>query len=215
MKCLYQFDVQQLNNLIEKELLLGHWLIRDDKIKNRTDSILCSDRFTQIKRQADRNGISYNDLEVVTWFDTLKTMYTTFSRIEDEDLKNNIIIFQEFCIPYSNKRADYILVYDNKMLIVEFSFNKLRYEFNYETKLQQAIGYKELLSNILPKEIDIGTYTFLLEPEEDGRGKAFFIEGTQYLSNHYNINDFAQYIEKFFKKNLYLAYNSIVNLDED
>ena len=118
-----------------------------------------------------------------------------FDRVEDEDIRNNLKILQEYCIPYSRKRADYLLIYDNKILILEFSFNKLNYEFNYETKLQQAIGYKELLSNILPKEIEIGTYTFLLEPEEDARGKTIYFEvdGEKHTANHCKMYDLAKY----------------------
>ena len=216
MKCLYQLSVDELNKLVEKDLCLTYWNIRNDKITSRTDAIHFSDRYVKIKKQANVNGISYNDIEVVTWFDTLVTLYYVFDRVEDEDIRNNLKIMQEYCIPYSRKRADYILVYDNKILILEFSFNKLNYEFNYETKLQQAIGYKELLSNILPKEIDIGTYTFLIEPEEDANGKIIYIEvdGEQYTTNHWGMNDLANYIEKFFKKNLRLAYNAILQIDE-
>ncbi len=192
------------------------WFIRDDKITNRTDAIYLSDRYGKIKQQADINGISYNDIEVATWFDTLVTLYYVFDRVEDEDIRNNLKILQEYCIPYSRKRADYLLIYDNKILILEFSFNKLNYEFNYETKLQQAIGYKELLSNILPKEIEIGTYTFLLEPEEDARGKTIYIEldGEKYTANHWKMDDLAKYIEKFFKKNMKVAYNAILQLED-
>lgn len=192
------------------------WFIRDDKITNRTDAIYLSDRYGKIKQQADINGISYNDIEVATWFDTLVTLYYVFDRVEDEDIRNNLKILQEYCIPYSRKRADYLLIYDNKILILEFSFNKLNYEFNYETKLQQAIGYKELLSNILPKEIEIGTYTFLLEPEEDARGKTIYIEldGEKHTANHWKMYDLAKYIEKFFKKNMKVAYNAILQLED-
>lgn len=216
MQCLYQLNVDELNKLVEKDLNLTYWFIRDDKITNRTDAIYLSDRYGKIKQQADSNGISYNDIEVVTWFDTLVTLYYVFDRLEDEDIRNNLKILQEYCIPYSRKRADYLLIYDNKILILEFSFNKLNYEFNYETKLQQAIGYKELLSNILPKEIEIGTYTFLLEPEEDARGKTIYFEvdGEKYTANHWKMDDLAKYIEKFFKKNMKVAYNAILQLED-
>lgn len=192
------------------------WFIRDDKITNRTDAIYLSNRYGKIKQQADINGISYNDIEVATWFDTLVTLYYVFDRVEDEDIRNNLKILQEYCIPYSRKRADYLLIYDNKILILEFSFNKLNYEFNYETKLQQAIGYKELLSNILPKEIEMGAYTFLLEPEEDARGKTIYFEvdGEKHTANHWKMYDLAKYIEKFFKKNMKVAYNAILQLED-
>lgn len=195
---------------------MGNLFFRDDKITNRTDAIYLSDRYGKIKQQADINGISYNDIEVATWFDTLVTLYYVFDRVEDEDIRNNLKILQEYCIPYSRKRADYLLIYDNKILILEFSFNKLNYEFNYETKLQQAIGYKELLSNILPKEIEMGTYTFLLEPEEDARGKTIYFEvdGEKHTANHWKMYDLAKYIEKFFKKNMKVAYNAILQLED-
>jgi hypothetical protein len=207
-------NVEELTKLVKEELYLENWFILKDKISKRTDSVQSTLRFSKIKNQADKQEISYNDTEVVTWFDSLHALYLAFDRTEDDYLKQNIIIFQEYCIPYSRKRADYLLLYDNKILILEFSFNKLDLEFNYETKLQQAIGYKELLSNILPKEIEIGTYTFLLEPEADENWHSLYIDGTNLPPNHYKIDDLANYIEKFFKKNLHLAYNSISQIEE-
>ena len=92
---------------------------------------------------------------------------------------------------------------------MEFSFNKLGYELQYETKLQQAIGYKELLSNILPKEVDIGTYMFFVEAEEDKWGEAIYVENTEELPNSSKIEQLAKYIEKFFKKNENFAIDSL------
>ncbi len=213
MKYLYSLTNKTLNRLVEDKLNIKQWFIRNDKIKNRRESISSSERFKILKAQAEKLNFYFDDTEVVSWLDTLVTMYCVFACIEDEHLKNHITILQEYCIPYSYKRADYLLVYDNKILIIEFSFNKLGYEFNYETKLQQAIGYKELLGNILPKEIDIGTYTFLLEPEEDKYGNAIMINDE--LPNDSKISAFADYIEKFFKKNNNLALDSLKRLDEE
>ena len=78
--------------------------------------------------------------------------------------------------------------------------------------MQQAIGYKELLSNILPKEIDIGTYTFLVEAEEDKEGNSITLKNTDFLPNHYKIENLANLIEKFFNKNIDLAINSLKQL---
>lgn len=86
MKCLYELSVEQLVELVEKDLYLTKWFIRDDKISNRTDSVQYTDRFLKIKKQAEKKGISYNDIEVVTWFDTLITLYQIFGRIEDDDI---------------------------------------------------------------------------------------------------------------------------------
>ena len=216
MKYLYQFSIDGLDKLVENELNLSRWYIRDDKIRSRTDAIHFSERYNKIKKQADNNGISYNDEEIVTWFDTLVMLYCAFGKVKDSSIRKDLRILQEYCIPYSNKRADYLFLYENRILILEFSFNRLNYELNYETKLQQAIGYKELLSNILPKEIDIGTYTFIVKPEEDEHGKPLSkeIDGEEYYPNDWKINDLANYIEKFFTKNSGFAYNAISQIED-
>ena len=74
------------------------------------------------------------------------------------------------------------------------------YELQYETKLHQAIGYKELIGNILPKEIDIGTYTYLVDPG--------------LISDSPKVYDLAAYIEKFFNKNIDLAIKTLTLLDD-
>ena len=212
IQCLFNFDYEELTDIVENVLYIKNWFIRKMDIDTRTDNISKTERFLYLKELAENKNISFDTREVVTWLDSLTTLYYVFDNIQDEHLKDNIKIIQEYCIPYTKKRADYLLIYDNKILIIEFSFNKLGYELQYETKLQQAIGYKELLSNILPKEIDIGTYTFLIEPEEDENGKVFKIENTNYYPNHYKIEDLACFIEKFFNKNINLAINSLKQL---
>lgn len=212
IQCLFKLNYERLTEMVEDTLNIKHWYIREDKITNRTDSICNSERFLYLKKQAQKNNIIFNNTEIVTWLDSLNILYYVFDSLENEHLKNSIKIIQEYCIPYQNKRADYLLIYDNKILIIEFSFNKLGYELQYETKLQQAIGYKELLSNILPKEIDIGTYTFLVEAEEDSQGNMITLKNTDYLPNHYKIQNLANLIEKFFNKNIDLAVNALKQL---
>lgn len=209
MKYLYKMDWAALQQLVQFDLFLDGWTIFNEGIQYRMDRVkdaysyqgsLMEARYNSIVAQADRNGIGYNENEIVTWFDTLTVMYHVFQQMEDEALRDHIVILQEYCIPYSNKRADYVLCYDNKILIIEFSFHKLGYELQYETKLHQAIGYKELIGNILPKEIDIGTYTYLVDPG--------------LISDSPKVYDLAAYIEKFFNKNIDLAIKTLTLLDD-
>lgn len=209
MKYLYKMDWAALQQLVRFDLFLDGWTIFIEGIQYRMDWIKdaygyqgssMEARYNSIVSQADRNGIGYNENEIVTWFDTLTVMYHVFQQMEDEALRDHIVILQEYCIPYSNKRADYVLCYDNKILIIEFSFCKLGYELQYETKLHQAIGYKELIGNILPKEIDIGTYTYLVDPGS--------------ISDSPKVYDLAAYIEKFFNKNIDLAIKTLTLLDD-
>lgn len=209
IQCLFKLNNELLTELVEDTLNIENWCIRDDELENRVDSIYYSERFQYLKELALKREMIFNDTEIVTWLDSLNILYYVFDNIKNEYLKDSIKIIQEYRIPYTNKRADYLLIYDNKILIIEFSFKKLGYDLQYETKLQQAIGYKELLSNILPKEIDIGTYTFLVEAEEDLYGNAMTLKNTDLLPNHYKIEHLAQFIEKFFNKNCDLAINAL------
>lgn len=213
MKCLYELNYKLLNELVKEKLNLENWLIRNQDIRRRKDAISYSDRYAILKKRASDLSFFYSNTEIVSWLDTLSILLSVFDIIDDEYLQNNIQIFQEYCIPFSNKRADYLLAYDNKILILEFSFDKLGYEFNYETKLQQAIGYKELLSNILPYEVDIGTYTFLIEPEESENGKVYYVNDGNNLPNDRKIKSLAEYIVHFFKKNINLAVSSLKKFD--
>ena len=215
MNCLYDMTYDELKELVEEVLHLEYWCVRDDELRNRMDSIAYSDRFKELKERATEKGYAFNDIEIVTWLDTLNILYYVFDKMEDERLRDEIRILQEYCIPYSNKRADYLLVYDNKILILEFSFNKLGYELQYETKLQQAIGYKELLGNILPKEVDIGTYMFLVEAEEDKWGGTLYVDDTEKLPNQDKMKDLAKYIEKFFKKNENFAVDALLRISNE
>ena len=120
----------------------------------------------------------------------------------NEEILNRLTIFQEFQIPFTNKRADYLLVFQNKILIVEFSFDKLGKEYKFEAKLNQAVNYKELLSNLLPPHIKIGTYTFLINPEVDQDGR-YILKYNRYTdeeeqANNEKMSDFAAYINLFF-----------------
>lgn len=201
MHCLYQLDLESLNILIEDTLSINNWWIYNESLNERLNKIRDKDYFKILKNQAKRKNIKCNDVEIVSWLDTLNLLYFSVNNSSDK-IKDNITIFQEFCIPLSNKRADYVLAYKNNLLIIEFSFNKLGTEYNYEKKLTQAIGYKELLSNLLDKNIKIGTYTFLVEPETED-GKRIFIpskyKSENVFPNYDKTIDLANYIDIFFK----------------
>lgn len=211
-QCLFELSAESLFELVKDTLSIENWFIREDSIANRTNAICCSERFLYLEKIAKKKKIKIDNAEIVTWLDSLTILYYVFKKMEDEYLKDSIIILQEYCIPYHNKRADYLLVYDNKILILEFSFNKLGYELQYESKLRQVMEYKELLSSLLPKEIDIGTYTFMVEPEEDKWRNTINLKNTDFLPNHYKIENLAQFIEKFFKKNIDQAINALKQL---
>ncbi len=213
MKCLYELTVEQLYKLVDEDLSLDGWIIWNEPLAKRTEAAQSHKRFEILKSRATKQGFNKIENEIVTWFDTLTLLCATLRQIDDIELKENLKIFQEFRMPYSRKRADYLLVYDNKILILEFSFDNLGYEQKYEAKLRQASSYKEILGVFLPKDIDIGTYTFLLDPDEDKYGNFLYNTDTERRVNDDKVEELAYVIVKFFKKNLKSAYHSLMNLD--
>ena len=209
MRCLYHLKAEQFENFVENELHLDNWMIRADTIQHRLDMIKDSKKFEILKSRAKMVCLKFNDTEIVSWFDSMNILYHTLARITDKSLLDDLVILQEFCIPFTNKRADYLLVYENKVMVVEFSFENLGYEFRYETKLRQAISYKELLGIILPAGIDICTYTFMIDPEEDSSGTEVYVDKKGNTSNEYKMDAFSECIETFFNKYRGLAIGAL------
>ena len=84
---------------------------------------------------------------------------------------------------------------------------------NMNINCSKRVATKKYLGVFLPKEIDIGTYTFLIDPDEDKEGRFIFDSETKRRVNDDNVEELATVIEKFFKKNLRSAYNAIKQLD--
>ena len=100
MNCLYNMLYGDLKELVEDVLHLEYWSVRDDELRSRMDSIAYSDRFKELKERATEKGYVFNDIEIVTWLDTLNILYYVFDKIEDERLCEDIRILQEYSIPY-------------------------------------------------------------------------------------------------------------------
>lgn len=197
--CLFYFEsIEQFQEIVEN-YGIDSWMIYAMPLSERTDRISYSDRYQYLDKQNDKTGTTNNKQEIVSWIDTMNFMYLMADNIEDKD---GIIIIQELKIPYSNKRPDYILIKNNKILVIEFSFKKLGDEYQYENKLTQAIGYKELLSNILPNHIQIATYTYLIKPEAQDYFSDIYVD-SKYTDKKVDPNydgriEMAKYIDNYF-----------------
>ena len=203
MKALYNLKVNEFKKLI-KDLHLTNWIVRDDTAPSRRKQVEDRSYFIDLKRRAEAEGIAASDDEIISWLDTLNLLYYAFERV-DEHLLNRIQIIQEYTIPFTRRRADYLLVSSNKILILEFSYDKLGKEYKFENKLTQAIYYKELLSNLLPSYIKIGTYTFMINPEAgpNGENVSKYNKYNKYcnsedLANNEKVDDLGEYINLFF-----------------
>ncbi len=214
MKNLHWLNCDELNKLVKDDLHLASWLVYDMSAEDRAKMVDCTYKYQYLKNRAEEQEIKPQSAEIISWLDTLNIMYYVLDFVAPQ-IRNELQILQEMEIPFTNKRADYVLVYRKKILIVEFSFQNWNRRDKFENKLNQAAGYKELLSNVLPPHIEIGTYTFLIEPESDKSGRVVKrlnkYTKEQELPNNEKIQEFGGYINLFFEKDFedamyYLGY---------
>lgn len=105
-------------------------------------------------------------------------------------------LISEYKIKMSkNRRIDYILCLNNKLLLIEF---RLSNDFPntssmWQKKELELIIYKELLSNYLPDQVKVLVYAFIGMPEFDGNTP--IIKHQKY--NMENLEYLAEYIRLF------------------
>jgi len=162
-KCLYKYD--NLKDISEENFKISNWKIIDDCILNRTEKIENYYFFEKLKKDSKSFLGKINKEEIVSWLDSLTILNKLRKSKElDEKIKKDIVIFQEYLIPYSNNyRADFLLCLGNKILILEFSYSKSASKYN--EKLLQALRYKETLQTIIPRDYIVGQFIFTYFPE--------------------------------------------------
>ena len=224
MKCLFNYNIYQFMKFAE-ELKADSWYIFNDDIENRYNKIKNSYYFNELKNKADSNNIQYDDLEIVSWLDNISIIYNTIDNLfNDEEYEiskealNKIHIIGEYHIPYSNNRADITIVYENKIIIVELSYDKFKNYERFKRKLDQVICYKELLNNLLNNHIEVATYTLIIEPEADENNNDIEIY-SELLHDYVLPNDekcfiFSQFIVKYFQNTKKNALNELKNLED-
>ena len=188
MKYLFKGKIKEFKDFTKGDLGLNKWLVYEETIKDRYEQVKEYSYFKKLNDLAEKHNLYFDETEIISWLDSQKIMLKVIKELI-MNIVDEIDIIQEFHIPFTNKRADYLLVKDNKIIIIEFSYSNLeKKDYQYQTKLNQVINYKELLSNVISKNIEIGTYTFIIHPEEDNKD-----------SNTEQINNFINYINYFFK----------------
>ena len=209
--CLNQFKgCSEFLGYIEDELRIDNWLIWDESLSARanyldegkkgTDEINIA--YETLQRNASQNGISAEPGEIVSWLDTLRILFDAMLEIDlPEDISKELTIIQEYRVPFTTKRADYLLIYKNRILILEFSQDNSD-STKYSSKLQQVLGYKELLSVLCPENIEIGVYVYLIKTESIVPYNRFVHIDKHTLANYKNTCTLAQYIRIFFTKEM-------------
>ena len=201
LKHLLKFNTTtNFSDFFNENIMYSKWKIVDLSIRERIENVSRKNKyFSNLYKLADEKNLSYNKSEIISWLDSLSIMSRVISRLSAKNIELTFI--KELHIPYSNRRTDYTILKGDKVLILEFSFKKYKAdkddfeEFQYINKLTQAMCYKELLSNIFPADIKIGTYTFLIEPEYDDE---YDQKQEMENKNETNITSLVGFINDFF-----------------
>ncbi len=208
----YLLNFETVTDFLKKvdELCLTNWYIYDMSIEERLKRVKNSPYFKNLSNLAHKMEINADNTEIISWLDTMNYMYYALNKDILKEIHDDIQILQEMVIPLTKKRADYVLFSHNKILIIEFSFNKWKKEYQYENKLMQVIGYKELLASLLPQHILIGTYTVLLNAEYDECGYDELEINSKYtgrpiMPNNDTQIELASFINKFFSNDIQLS----------
>lgn len=132
--------------------------------------------------------------QLVTFFDTMYLMYQILIDINDSKIQNEMKIIMEYQIPsVSLQRIDYLLIFRNKILILEFTkaSNSSVLSKTKTEKDQQLTGYKNNLISLIAKpEIVISTGTCVYLDESSNNN----IE-----HNQSSINEIRKLINRTFK----------------
>ncbi len=216
MKCLNKFSYNEFQDFID-ELDLSYWTVWNTGIAERLERCETSARFQYLQNLAIEKGMQSNPREILSWLDSLKILKETLKEIP-QNILDKLTIVQEYQIPFSRKRADYLLIFQNKVLILEFSFKYDDTETQFENKTIQILGYKERLIDLLPSHIEIGTYTYLIYPELEPDTYEEILRTNKYtqiedLANSENNNSLASYITLFFNKDRESALSHLCYLD--
>ena len=214
MEYLYNFTNDSLSYFI-KQYKLHNWWIYNQDINKRYETIENSTYVKELIKKAEKNKISPDKHEIVSWIDNLSIIYTSLNYTYEINSKAcwNLRIIGELHIPFSNCRCDIALIKDNKILLIELSYLKnMSRKEKYEQKLNQVMYYKELLSNALPKHIEIATYSFPIEPETDSKGNPELIYSHIAEKEIYKNHDSCYYLGKFIAT---FFQNTLQNAEEE
>ncbi len=179
--------------------------------------------------------------ELITTIDSLYILQKIISTIKNDELKNNLMILQELCVPTFEettfpKRIDYLLMYNKKILIIEckeyiydlfeiedlepdYYKKRINYAYNELIEYQKLLSeshiayYLQKLNPLLSNTIiEIGIYPILYSKKPPFEREEI---------NADTIKKDAESIKEFFLKNnskkfksIFLKNNNNINQNE-
>lgn len=197
------FDsVLDFKGFLERLQMPSNWVItmeknnlRGERVKDRPYVNYLRDLF--MEKGLFRRNISI--AEIVSLLDSYTIMMRVIKHLENmvgtARLKH-LKMYSEYKIYFSkNRRIDYVLEYNNRLLLIEFrvSFTFPNLSSMWQKKETELLFYKELLSNYLPETYKVHLFAFIAMPEVDNGYR---------LPKHVKYNNdnslfFAEYIKTF------------------
>ncbi|MCD4826786.1 MAG: hypothetical protein K8Q99_03245 [Acholeplasmataceae bacterium] len=205
IKSMFIFNKMTELTMFSHELERINWKIEKEYLKDRAMYYSKLDIFKQLKMTFIDKKISIftlKDEEVITWLDTLtllrKVLLMLFKKGIDTD-KTSIIM--EYPLVFGNHmRADYLLIYDHLIIVLEFGmFNQdeRRSEERYTKKLQESNSYRQLLANLISSNVQVVNYVMIYRPEYSRKMDKILNDNIKY--NDGELNKLVDYINHLVK----------------
>ena len=205
IKAMYIFskmtDLTTFSNDLEKM----NWKIEKEYLKDRAIYYSKTNIFQDLKNTFINKNISIfslKDEEVVTWLDTLTLLRKVILMLFKKGIETDkISIIMEYPLIFGNHmRADYLLVYDHLIIVLEFGmFNQdeRRSEERYTKKLQESNSYRQLLANLISSKVQVVNYVMIYRPEYSRKLNHYLKDNIEY--NDVELEKLVNYIDHFIK----------------
>ncbi len=173
VKSMYVFKNMSELSIFSNDLEQIKWEIEKEYLKDRAFHYSKIKLYNTLKNNFLDKKISIwplKDEEIVTWLDTLSLLRRVLLLLFKQGVQTDkISVVMEYPLVFGNHmRADYLLVYDHLIIVLEFGmFNQdeRRSEERYTKKLQESNSYRQLLANLISSKIDVVNYVLIYRPE--------------------------------------------------
>jgi hypothetical protein len=223
LKSMMNFEgIKEFNNFSEILEKLK-WEIEKQLLKERVEIYKTLSIYKDLQNKFMSNSLTIWPLkqeEIITWLDTMKLLRRIFNKLYQKGFYGEKFkIIMEYPLIFGNHmRADYLLIYDRLIVLLEFGmFNQdeKRSEERYTKKLQESINYRQLINNLVDDGVKVINYVIIYRPEYDRYLSNYLFENIDYnnqeietftifLLNQINIQDSLNAYNQLLKINKYI-----------
>jgi len=175
IKAMYIFEGINEFNKFSHFTEINEWRIEKQLLKERVEKYKSKDYFIMLEKQFIKNKLTIWELkqeEIITWIDTMSLLRRILLKLFQKGANvSQMNIIMEYPLVYGNHmRSDYLIVYERLIVVLEFGmFNQdeKRSEERYTKKLQESINYRQIIGNLVEKEVYVVNYVMIYKPEHD------------------------------------------------